>query len=82
MNHTIKKRDCKLIDLTEIAIALLNNNATLFIGTGFSKFLTDNNVPNWLELLFECAIRIDNTKELLMQPQNYSLEMAREELII
>ena len=30
----------------------------------------------------ELPIRIDNTKELLMQPQNYSLEMAREELII
>lgn len=27
----------------------------------------------------ELPVRIDNTRELLMQPQNYSLEMAKEE---
>jgi len=53
-----------MIDLTEISISFLNNSATLFLGTGFSKFLTNGNAPSWSDLLYECAIAIDPQKNL------------------
>lgn len=43
----------------EIATALAGKSLTYFIGTGFSKHLTDNNAPSWVELLVESSDRID-----------------------
>lgn len=49
----------------DIAAALASQSLTLFIGTGFSKYLTDNNAPSWLELLVQCTREIDPDEELL-----------------
>ena len=43
----------------EIGTALAGGALTLFIGTGFSKYLTDNKAPSWLTLLNKCARRLD-----------------------
>ncbi len=43
----------------EIGTALAGGALTLFIGTGFSKYLTDNKAPSWTSLLNKCARRLD-----------------------
>jgi hypothetical protein len=52
---------------TEISVSLVNKASTLFLGTGFSKHLTDGIAPNWLELLVECTRRIDKKDQLINQ---------------
>jgi len=54
-------------DFLDIATALHTNSLTLFVGTGFSKFLTDGKAPSWLELLVECTKEIDKDDRLLNQ---------------
>src|SRR2546430_2207020 len=46
-------------NLLELAVPLASNALTLFVGSGFSKHLTDGSAPNWLELLVELTERID-----------------------
>jgi hypothetical protein len=43
----------------EIGTALAGGALTLFIGTGFSKYLTDNKTPSWSSLLSKCARQLD-----------------------
>jgi hypothetical protein len=52
-------------DMFEIAVPLASNALTLFVGSGFSKYVTNDNAPNWLELLVELTSRIDNSKKKL-----------------
>ncbi|MEN9291289.1 MAG: hypothetical protein RLZZ357_1133 [Bacteroidota bacterium] len=54
-------------DYLDIATSLHTNSLTLFVGTGFSKDMTNGNAPNWLELLVECTKVIDNDDKLLNQ---------------
>src|SRR5436189_6109001 len=44
----------------EIAVPLETNTLTLFIGTGFSKYLTDNSALSWIELTIALIDKIDN----------------------
>jgi len=46
----------------ELAVPLVSKSLTFFLGTGFSKYLTDNAAPSWLELLIDLADRIDDKK--------------------
>lgn len=41
-----------------IATSFLSGELTFFMGTGFSKQMTDNKAPSWLELLFKVAINV------------------------
>lgn len=43
----------------ELAVSLETNTLTFFIGTGFSKYLTDGKAPSWLELIIALVDRID-----------------------
>ena len=44
----------------ELAIPLETNTLTLFIGTGFSKYLTNNSAPSWIELTIALIEGIDS----------------------
>ncbi|WP_037290940.1 SIR2 family protein [Saccharibacillus sacchari] len=48
----------------DIATSLATNSLTLFVGTGLSKHLTDGKAPSWLELLIDCATRLEDQKVL------------------
>lgn len=54
----------------DLSASLASNSLTLFVGTGLSKHFTDGKAPSWLELIVECAKRIDRqgklTKELFI----------------
>lgn len=52
-------------DYLDIAVSLNSKSLTLFVGTGFSKYLTNGVAPNWLELLVEATKAIDNKKHEL-----------------
>jgi len=54
-------------DYIDISTSLHTNSLTLFVGTGFSKYLTNGKAPNWLELLVEATTAIDKTDRLLNQ---------------
>lgn len=54
-------------DYLDIATSLHTNSLTLFVGTGFSKYMTNGNAPNWLELLVDCTKVIDKDDKLLNQ---------------
>lgn len=54
-------------DFLDLATSLYTNSLTLFIGTGFSKYLTNGIAPSWLELLVECTKAIDKDDKLLKQ---------------
>lgn len=54
-------------DYLDIATSLHTNSLTLFVGTGFSKYITNGNAPSWLELLVECTKSIDKKDKLLNQ---------------
>jgi len=54
-------------DYLDIATALHTNSLTLFVGTGFSKYMTNGNAPTWLELLVDCTKFIDKDDKLLNQ---------------
>lgn len=51
-------------EFLEMATALVGNSLTLFIGTGFSKYLTNGEAPSWTELLLECVKKIDEGDKL------------------
>lgn len=46
--------------LVEISTSLAAESLTLFLGTGFSKYMTDGSAPSWLELLYECALQLED----------------------
>lgn len=54
-------------DFLDIATSLCTNSLTFFVGTGFSKYMTNGLAPNWLELLVECTKAIDKDDKLLNQ---------------
>ncbi|MCD0490594.1 SIR2 family protein [Pedobacter sp. MC2016-14] len=54
-------------DYLDIATSLHTNSLTLFVGTGFSKYITNGKAPSWLELLVDCARAIDKNDKLLNQ---------------
>ena len=56
-----------MADFTDLSVALVNQSFTFFLGTGFSKYMTDGKAPSWLELLVDCAKEIDTTKKLSNQ---------------
>lgn len=49
-----------MYDYFEIAYALANQSLCLFLGTGFSKHITDGNAPTWVELLKDCCDELKN----------------------
>src|SRR5690625_747588 len=51
-------------EILEISTSLAAGSLTLFLGTGFSKYMTDDKAPNWLELLYECANYLNDKKVL------------------
>lgn len=51
-------------DYLDISTSLYNNSLTLFVGTGFSKFITDGKAPNWVELLAILTKEIDKDDNL------------------
>ena len=54
-------------DYLDISTSLYTNSLTLFVGTGFSKYMTDDKAPNWLQLLVEATKAIDKKDKLLNQ---------------
>ena len=51
----------------DLATSLHTKSLTLFVGTGFSKYLTNGKAPSWLELLVESTKAIDKDDKLLKQ---------------
>ena len=51
-------------DYLDLSTSLHTNSLTLFVGTGFSKYMTNGKAPNWLELLVECTKAIDKDDKL------------------
>lgn len=51
-------------DYLDISTSLYNNSLTLFVGTGFSKFITDGKAPSWVELLSMLTKKIDKDDSL------------------
>ncbi|MBV6685527.1 SIR2 family protein [Bacillus sp. JRC01] len=49
----------------ELATSLAAGSLTLFLGTGFSKFMTDGKAPSWLELLYECALCLEKSEDVI-----------------
>ncbi|MFV8379140.1 SIR2 family protein [Flavobacterium sp. LB3R33] len=47
-------------DYLNIATSLTSNSFTIFVGSGFSKYMTNGLAPSWLELLVECTTIIDD----------------------
>lgn len=54
-------------DFLDIATSLNTKSLTLFVGTGFSKYMTNGTAPSWLELLVQCTREIDSDNKLLNQ---------------
>lgn len=54
-------------DFLDIATSLHTKSLTLFVGTGFSKYMTNGQAPSWLELLVQCTKEIDKDDKLLNQ---------------
>lgn len=54
-------------DFLDIATSLHTKSLTLFVGTGFSKYMTNGQAPSWLELLVQCTKEIDTDDKLLNQ---------------
>lgn len=57
---------------TDLAVALETNTLTLFLGTGFSKYLTDGKALSWIDLLVECSRQIENSGKLLNDLFNFN----------
>lgn len=51
----------------DIATSLHNNSLTLLVGTGFSRYLTDDHAPRWTSLLYTLTEKIDDDKKTLTQ---------------
>lgn len=56
-----------MTDLLNIASSLRTDSFTFFVGSGFSRHLTNDKAPNWPELMAECAEIIDPKKRLRRQ---------------
>lgn len=56
-----------MTDYIDISSSLYTNSLTLFVGTGFSKYITNGKAPSWLELLVETTKAIDKNDKLLNQ---------------
>lgn len=54
-------------DFLDISTSLHTKSLTLFVGTGFSKYMTNGAAPSWLELLVEATKAIDKENKLLKQ---------------
>jgi len=54
-------------DYIDISTSLYTNSLTLFVGTGFSKYMTNGKAPSWLELLVEATKSIDKDDKLINQ---------------
>ena len=50
----------------EISVSLASKSITYFIGTGFSKYITDGRAPNWTDLLVELTNRIDSKRKRIL----------------
>ena len=46
-------------EFLEMATSVTAGSLTLFLGTGFSKHMTNGEAPSWLELLYNAALEID-----------------------
>lgn len=53
--------------LLNIATSLFNDSLTLFVGTGFSRHMTNDQAPTWNELMVECTNAVDNGNTLFKQ---------------
>lgn len=49
----------------DIATSLHNNSLTLLVGTGFSRYLTDDSAPRWTCLLYTLTEKIDDAEKTL-----------------
>ncbi len=54
-------------DFLELTTAIHSRSLTLFVGAGFSRYITDGNAPSWVELLAEATIKIDRKNILIQQ---------------
>ncbi|PQA90882.1 hypothetical protein B0A69_19300 [Chryseobacterium shigense] len=68
-------------DYLELSTSLYTKTLTLFVGTGFSKYMTDGQAPSWLELLVECTKRIDKKDILINQLFNFDSSGKAKEAI-
>jgi hypothetical protein len=50
----------------EISVSLASKAVTFFIGTGFSKYITDGHAPSWIDLLVELTLRIDSRRKIIL----------------
>ncbi len=69
----------------ELAVSLQTNTLTLFIGTGFSKYITDGKAPSWLELIIGLVDRIDVAGSLsskLLNTDGDGIRSAKFELYV
>lgn len=60
-------KGCEIVsekEILEISTSLAAGSLTLFLGTGFSKYMTNGIAPSWLELLYDCAVHL-NDQEIL-----------------
>lgn len=48
----------------ELAYALASESLCLFVGTGFSKHITNNQAPDWKSLLIDCCSALNNPNQL------------------
>jgi hypothetical protein len=65
-----------MTDLLHIASALHTDSVTFFVGTGLSRYLTNNAAPNWVDLMAECAEEVDQElfDQLFTKQKNGSIK--------
>jgi len=56
-----------MTEYIDIAASLHTKSLTIFVGTGFSKYMTNGKAPSWLELMAELTTKIDKGNVLLNQ---------------
>jgi hypothetical protein len=74
-------------DYLNIATSLTSNSFTIFVGTGFSMYMTNGMAPSWIELLVECTKKIDDSynnlkKQLFEENASGEVEKAKYDLTI
>jgi len=59
----------------ELAYALASDSLCLFVGTGFSKHLTDGKAPDWQNLLLQCCKKLNDSDSLIEEifPNNKAI---------
>ena len=75
------------MNFLEIAVPLVSESLTIFVGSGFSKYLTDNKAPSWTELLEELAKEINfdakaDYKSQDKEPYSYAPKSMAEPAIL